>query len=159
MRFIKPILLVALATAGVVHSQDNPPTGVASAQDTSNINLESDFPQRELNGSPVYYVCNEKHPAHCAMTPPKMVHSPQPKYSKEAKKKKIEGTAVLWLNVGVDGLPHNIRVQRSVGYGLDEQAIESVKKWKFKPAEMDGHAVPVRIAIEVEFRLFDSFAQ
>jgi len=38
--------------------------------------------------------------------------------------------------------------------GLDENAIEAVKSWKFEPAMKDGQPVRVEIAIEVNFHLY-----
>ena len=35
--------------------------------------------------------------------------------------------------------PRHIRVLSSLGMGLDEKAIESVKNWRFEPAQKDGH--------------------
>ncbi len=86
---------------------------------------------------------------------PGSVYAPSPEYSPEARKAKYEGTCVLWLIVDTDGHPHNIRVARTVGYGLDEKAIEAVKQWKFKPAMKDGRPVAVQINVEVHFRLYD----
>jgi len=40
------------------------------------------------------------------------------------------------------GKATNIRVQRSLGLGLDEKAIEAVKQWKFKPGYRDGNPSP-----------------
>jgi TonB family protein len=97
-------------------------------------------------------VCSDKNPPPCA-TPPRVIKSPDPKYSKEARKKNIEGITVLWLIVGADGLPRDIRVVRSVGYGLDEEAIKAAKKWRFKPSTMDGKPVPMQINIDVAFHL------
>jgi TonB family protein len=86
---------------------------------------------------------------------PGSVYAPAPEYSPEARKAKYEGTCVLWLIVDTDGHPHNIRVAHAVGYGLDEKAIEAVKRWKFKPAMKDGRPVAVQINVEVRFRLYD----
>jgi len=36
--------------------------------------------------------------------------------------------------------------------GLDEEALEAVKQWKFDPALKDGRPVSVAIAIEVKFQ-------
>jgi TonB family protein len=44
-------------------------------------------------------------------------------------------------------------VQRSLGLGLDEKAIEAVKQWRFKPGQKDGKPVTVAVTIEMNFRL------
>jgi protein TonB len=85
---------------------------------------------------------------------PKAMYAPDPEYSEEARKAKYQGTCVLWLVVGSDGRPRDIRIARSLGLGLDEKAIEAVKQWKFEPAMKDGHAVAVQINVEVDFRLY-----
>jgi TonB family protein len=88
------------------------------------------------------------------VSPPVPVHSPDPKYSKEAQHAKYQGICVLWLVVGADGLPRNIKVSRTLGYGLDEKAIEAVKKWRFKPATKDGKPVAVEVSVQVNFHLY-----
>jgi len=41
------------------------------------------------------------------------------------------------------------------GHGLDEKALEAVRKYKFKPAMKDGKTpVPVMINVEINFRLY-----
>jgi TonB family protein len=85
---------------------------------------------------------------------PRAVFSPDPEYSEEARKAKYQGTCVLWLVVGPDGRPRDIRVSRTLGLGLDEKAIEAVKQWKFEPAMKDGRPVAVQINVEVTFHLY-----
>ncbi len=85
---------------------------------------------------------------------PRAIYSPDPDYSEEARKAKYQGTVVLFVVVGADGRPHDIRIQRSLGLGLDEKAIEAVRTWKFEPAKKDGQAVAVQVNIEVNFRLY-----
>jgi TonB family protein len=85
---------------------------------------------------------------------PKALYAPDPEYSEEARKAKYQGTVVLWLVVDATGRPQQIRVQRALGMGLDEKAVEAVKLWKFDPARKDGQAVPVMINVEVNFRLY-----
>jgi periplasmic protein TonB len=85
---------------------------------------------------------------------PKAVYSPDPEYSEEARKAKYQGTCVLWLIVGPDGRPRDIKVSRTLGLGLDEKAIEAVKTWRFEPAMKDGRPVAVQINVEVSFRLY-----
>lgn len=85
---------------------------------------------------------------------PRALYAPDPEYSDEARRAKYQGMVLLWVVVGADGRPHDIRVQRSLGMGLDERAIEAVKQWRFDPSMKDGHPVAVQVNIEVSFRLY-----
>ena len=86
-------------------------------------------------------------------TRPSAIYSPDPEYSEKARKKKIGGTVVLSLIVGIDGAPRDIKVYKNLGYGLDEKAMEAVQKWKFQPAVKNGQPVETQIYIEVTFRV------
>ena len=85
---------------------------------------------------------------------PKPIYQPDPEYSEEARKAKYQGVCVLWMVVGPDGKPRDIKVSRSLGLGLDEKAIEAVKTWKFEPAMKDGRPVAVEISVQVDFHLY-----
>jgi TonB family protein len=87
------------------------------------------------------------------VTAPTLLAKVEPEYSEEARKAKHAGTVVLYIEVTVDGKADNIRVQHSLGLGLDEKAIEAVKKWRFSPGKKDGKPVRVAATIEVNFRL------
>jgi TonB family protein len=90
------------------------------------------------------------------VTAPVLLYKTQPDYTEEARKAKYQGTVLLYIEVDPSGKATNIRVQRSLGLGLDEKAIEAVKQWKFKPGYRDGNPVPVSATIEVNFRLLDN---
>ncbi len=85
---------------------------------------------------------------------PTAIYSPDPEYSEEARKAKFQGTCVLWLVVGADGKPRDIRVARTLGLGLDEKAIEAVKTWRFEPGKKDGKPVATMVNVEVTFHLY-----
>jgi len=85
---------------------------------------------------------------------PKLVYDPEPEYSEEARKAKYQGTCVLSVVVGPDGMAHDIKVTNTLGLGLDEKAIEAVRKWRFEPATKDGKPVNVLISVQVNFRLY-----
>jgi periplasmic protein TonB len=85
---------------------------------------------------------------------PVAIYSPEPSFSDEARKKQVQGIVTLMLVVGKDGRPYDIHVRQSLGMGLDEQAIDAVKNWRFRPATLDGQPVDAQIAIEVNFRLY-----
>ena len=90
------------------------------------------------------------------VSPPKAIYSPDPEYSETARQAKLQGTCVLWLVVGPDGKPRDIRVLRTLGLGLDEKAIEAVKHWRFEPAMKDGKPVAVQINVKVNFHLLNT---
>jgi len=85
---------------------------------------------------------------------PRAIYAPDPEYSDEARKAKYQGVVVLWVVVGADGQPKDIRVSRSLGLGLDQKAIDAVRNWRFEPALKDGRPVAVQLNIEVSFRLY-----
>jgi TonB family protein len=88
------------------------------------------------------------------VSPPIPIYKPEPAYSEEARKAKFQGTVVLWIVVDAQGNVTDPRVVRPLGLGLDEKALETVRTWKFKPALRNGSPVPVRVIVEVTFRLF-----
>ncbi|MFZ0321639.1 MAG: energy transducer TonB [Candidatus Sulfotelmatobacter sp.] len=92
-------------------------------------------------------------PGH-GVTPPRPIYSPDPEFSEEARKAKYQGTCTLMIVVAADGKPTNIRVVNSLGMGLDEKAIETVRTWRFEPGQKDGHPVNVEMAVEVDFHLY-----
>jgi len=85
---------------------------------------------------------------------PRAVWDPEPEYSEEARKAKYQGVVMLQIIVGADGRPKDVRVARSLGFGLDERAIEAVRQWRFEPATKDGQPVAVLVNVEVNFRLY-----
>ena len=82
------------------------------------------------------------------------MYAPDPEYSEEARRAKFQCSVLLWMIVGSDGLPHDLKVVRSVGLGLDEKALEAVRMWRFEPGRKNGQAVATQIHVEVTFRLY-----
>src|SRR6185312_14214386 len=95
----------------------------------------------------VYHVGN-------GVTAPKLVHHVNPEYTDQARKAKLNGTVVLSLIVGTDGVPKSIKVIRPLGMGLDENAVAAVQQWRFEPGTKDGVPVPVGLTAEVSYRLY-----
>jgi len=87
------------------------------------------------------------------VTAPQVLHRVEPEYSAEARAAKYEGTVILYIEVGTDGMAHNIHVLRSLGLDLDQKAIEAVQKWQFTPGTRSGVPVSVQANVEVNFRL------
>jgi len=84
---------------------------------------------------------------------PTIIKKVDPQYSEEARKARYQGTVVLEAIVQKDGSVQIVRVVRSLGFGLDEKAIEALRQWRFSPAKQNGVPVPVALNIEVNFNL------
>lgn len=84
---------------------------------------------------------------------PEVLHKVEPEYSEEARRARLQGFVRLAIDVGLDGIATNIRVVKSMGFGLDESAIEAVKRWRFRPALMGDDPVIAPALIEVGFHL------
>jgi TonB family protein len=87
------------------------------------------------------------------VTAPSLLSKVEPEYSEEARKAKYQGTVSLYVEIDPSGRATNPRVVHSLGLGLDEKAIEAVRRWKFRPGYKDGKPVTVSATIEVNFRL------
>ena len=85
---------------------------------------------------------------------PQLLFSPDPEFSDEARRAKYQGVCVVSLIVDAQGNPQRVQVVRHLGMGLDEKAVEAVRQYKFKPATLQGKAVPVEVNIEVNFRIY-----
>jgi TonB family protein len=86
--------------------------------------------------------------------PPVTTSTPEPEYEELAKSSGFEGGVdVLDLTLSTDGSISDIQILRPLGFGLDEKAVEAVRRWKFTPAKMDGRPVPAGIQVEVNFHL------
>lgn len=65
-----------------------------------------------------------------------------PRYPREAIQKKAEGKVGLLIQVGTDGKPLDVEVERSSGFDrLDQAAARAVAGWRFKPATRHGKPV------------------
>jgi periplasmic protein TonB len=88
-----------------------------------------------------------------AVSAPQLVSAPDPEFTDEARRTKYEGTCVVSLIVDAQGGTQRIQVVKHLGLGLDEKAIEAVRRYRFKPATLQGRPVPVEMDVEVTFRI------
>jgi periplasmic protein TonB len=88
-------------------------------------------------------------------TMPVVLSEVKPDYTAEAKKQGIQGVVELSVVVNDDGTVGEVKVTRSLDdkYGLDEQAVIAMKKWRFRPGTKDGKPVAVRVTVEMSFKL------
>ena len=87
------------------------------------------------------------------VTAPRVLSKIEPEYSEEARLAALQGTVVLSVVIGADGMAQDIVVARPLGLGLDDKAVAAVSQWRFQPGTRGGEPVPVFATIEVNFRL------
>ena len=87
------------------------------------------------------------------VTPPTVLSRVEPVYSEKAREAKLQGKVVVSAIVRKDGSLEVLKVVRGLGLGLDKNAINALKKWRFRPGMRDGKPVDVALNIEVNFKL------
>jgi TonB family protein len=132
-----PFLLLASLT-GLYAQTENPAAPVAPAK-TSKDNFALVNGVLEQNGGDI--------PA-SRVTNPKLTHKERIKFPHHRRE---TGTATYQLVVGLDGKPTDIKVLQSFRADYDEQAIKSIRKYRFTPAELDGKPCADQINIVVNF--------
>lgn len=86
---------------------------------------------------------------------PEILYRPEPAYTEEGRKARVEGIVLLQAIIRKDGTVDSFKVLRGLGYGMDESVIHTVAtKWRFKPGTYNGTPVDVQATIEVTFRLY-----
>ena len=68
----------------------------------------------------------------------------------------VAGMALYHAIIGPDGKPQEVVVGRPIGFGLDENAADSIRKASFQPAIKDGKPVAVLLDIVVQFRIYSN---
>ena len=84
---------------------------------------------------------------------PEKIFSPQPRYSEDARKGRIQGVVILQAIVDAKGNVTEIETLKPLPLGLTESAIETVKSWRFKPATLEGKPVAVYLNLLINFSL------
>jgi TonB family protein len=88
------------------------------------------------------------------VTAPTLLSQVRPNYTSDAMQRKIQGTVVLEMVVGTDGIPRDVRVVRSLdAHGLDEEAIRAARQWRFNPGRFGGVAVEVLVMLVIDFHI------
>jgi protein TonB len=86
---------------------------------------------------------------------PQVIKEVKPNYTGEAMRARIQGLVTMEAIVMPDGSVGNVHIIKSLDntFGLDQEAVATIKKWRFKPGMLRGQPVPVQIVIEMSFTL------
>jgi TonB family protein len=84
---------------------------------------------------------------------PHIVSKKEPKYDKESRRQRVQGTVIVWVIIDARGIPSEVLVSRSLTRKLDDTAVKAVRQWRFSPGTVNGRPVETFATIEVNFRL------
>ena len=84
---------------------------------------------------------------------PVAINRIEPQYTELARKARIEGVVIIEAIIDRNGNVTDARVLKPLPLGLDQSALEAVKRWKFRPGTLNGQPVPVIYNLTVIFRL------
>ena len=85
---------------------------------------------------------------------PRLVSVVDPPSTTYAQDYGVAGLARYHVVVGPDGKPGEIAISQPIGFGLDENAVETLKKATFEPAIKDGKPVSVVLDLDVQFHIY-----
>jgi len=86
-------------------------------------------------------------------TPPVLLFQVPPEYTEAARREGRQGEVLLAVEVDERGSPASIQIVRSLEVGLDQKAVEAVRKWRFRPALIGAQAVREVVEVKVRFHL------
>jgi len=84
---------------------------------------------------------------------PVAINRAKPDYTDAARKGHINGVVIVEAIVNKQGEVEQVKVLKGLPLGLSEQAVDAVKKWRFKPGTLNGEPVDVIFSLTVNFTL------
>lgn len=84
---------------------------------------------------------------------PVVIHRVEPKYTDEAREKRISGIVILEVIIDKEGRVRDAQVLKALPFGLDQSAIDAVSQWQFRPATLNGQPVDVLFNLTINFKL------
>lgn len=84
---------------------------------------------------------------------PLRVYAPLPRYSRAARRIRLQGRVVLEAVINEHGAVVDAKILKGLGFGLDESALETVSTWRFEPARRNGRAIAVIYNLVINFRI------
>jgi TonB family protein len=80
-----------------------------------------------------------------------------PKYPPALISARIQGEVILYAVIRKDGSVDSIQVIKGVYPQLDQNAMEALAKWKFRPATRNGEPVELEAIVHIPFRFAPAF--
>ncbi len=84
---------------------------------------------------------------------PQVLSEVKAPYPDPARRASIEGTVVLSIVINEAGDVVAAKVLSGLGYGLDEAALNAIRKYRFRPATKGGEPVTTELKFSYTFQL------
>lgn len=98
-------------------------------------------------------VARAQRPAEAPVSPVEILSKPSPSYTEEARRLKVEGVVLIQVLFLATGDLRILNVVRSLGHGLDQNAMEAVRKIRFRAARQEGRPIDSVAEVEIRFQL------
>lgn len=78
--------------------------------------------------------------------------NPSPRYPSGALRRRESGTVMVRVDVGPDGVPTSTSlVEGSGSRDLDKAALDAVRRWRFRPAQINGQPTVGSVVVPISF--------
>ncbi len=78
--------------------------------------------------------------------------NPSPRYPPAALRRRESGTVMVRVDVGPDGVPTSTSlVEGSGSRDLDKAALDAVRRWRFRPAQVNGRPTVGSVVVPISF--------
>jgi TonB family protein len=84
---------------------------------------------------------------------PTVTSKPEPKYTEPARHAHVTGVVVVEAIINKQGSVEDVKVLKGLPMGLSEEAVEAVRKWRFRPGTLNGEPVDVIFDLTVNFKM------
>jgi TonB family protein len=100
----------------------------------------------------IHFVEREPNTAQSPVAAPEVVSKSDPAYPGELIQDGVQGTVILRAIIRADGSVGDISVVQSLNPRLDQNAMQALSRWLFRPALKNGQAIDLEAVITVPFR-------
>jgi protein TonB len=92
-------------------------------------------------------------PVRAELDPPVPVRTVPPVFPLDMRRANVSGVVTINCLVDPHGEVQDLKVVKSTNVAFVQAALDALKKWRFKPAQRDGSAVPIRVTIPIRFSM------
>ncbi|MGB0133697.1 energy transducer TonB [Dokdonella sp.] len=154
----EPVLLPVPDEPVPLPKPQAPAIPVVAPISTPDVQVESEFSEPVMSVTtpsiPSIVAAVTSNPASVADASLEYESIVRPKYPIAAVRRGEQGTVLVRVSVGRDGLPTQVDVARSSGSRhLDKAACEAVQRWRFHPVRINGVAMRATGIVPVAFEL------